>query len=185
VLTQQIQEQREHIATLEYRLRTIDREIEALNEDGFIVDDLASDYDPDEKTDERKNNHLKKEFVNLYAELKDKKDCVVCFEPIDAANLVVLDCGHYHCKTCTDEVVSQSGKCPQCRKKIKLHDDDDDEDDLPSSESEYQSSSNEDDEEDEEDDDDDDDDDDDIPVGLVIDPSNKPDWAQYVGKKKN
>ncbi|WVF70051.1 hypothetical protein IAT40_004838 [Kwoniella sp. CBS 6097] len=49
-----------------------------------------------------------------------REDCIICFGSSDDNKAVLLQCGHYFCKSCFDEFrKSQMGrKCPACRTEI-------------------------------------------------------------------
>ncbi|WVQ97832.1 hypothetical protein IAU59_004947 [Kwoniella sp. CBS 9459] len=49
-----------------------------------------------------------------------REDCIICFGSSDDSKAVLLQCGHYFCKSCFDEYrKSQMGrKCPACRTEI-------------------------------------------------------------------
>ena len=43
-------------------------------------------------------------------------DCLLCFEPLDGVSpKAVTRCNHRFCRTCIEEELRRSGKCPMCR----------------------------------------------------------------------
>ena len=62
--------------------------------------------------------YLKKQFIELYAQVGKLTDCPVCYETMTKENSEVGNCGHLICKVCKDTICQSAKKeCPICKKK--------------------------------------------------------------------
>jgi len=46
-------------------------------------------------------------------------ECSICYEHKTLPHKLLLDCGHFLCRSCFEEVTKRSDKCPYCRASIE------------------------------------------------------------------
>lgn len=76
------------------------------------------------KNTEELNEFVKKQLIEMGAELKKTWECPICLEFIEKDNLDISPCGHYYCKGCfvnLKKQVDDNGfaKCAVCRHKLR------------------------------------------------------------------
>lgn len=61
-------------------------------------------------------DYVKKQLIEMGAELKKVWECPICLEFIEKDNLDITPCGHYYCKGCLERVKKEPfPKCAVCR----------------------------------------------------------------------
>ena len=65
------------------------------------------------------DSFVKKQLIEMGAELKKTWECPICLEFIEKENLDITPCGHYYCKGCLKTLREQEdAKCAVCRRKF-------------------------------------------------------------------
>jgi len=74
------------------------------------------------------SDFVKKQLIEMGAELKKTWECPICIEFIEKDNLDITPCGHYYCKGCLEGLkkrpdVEGEVKCAVCRHKLYVNPD--------------------------------------------------------------
>jgi hypothetical protein len=69
---------------------------------------------------------VKKQLIDMGAELKKTWECPICLDFIAKENLDITPCGHYYCKGCLEQLKKRPDedgqvKCGVCRHKLYVN----------------------------------------------------------------
>jgi hypothetical protein len=59
--------------------------------------------------------HIAKQHLEMSLALSKPITCPICYDPVNAENIVMTHCGHIYCTPCLNASRNRERKCPQCR----------------------------------------------------------------------